>query len=149
MSIKFGDFEDIKQFDKEKTVGILSYLACEPRFRFEEVPDSETGELKSMPTDEVLEYDVLVNSSVAKGNITITVPPTATGVEVDEDKAYRKPVVFSDLTARLWENRSRQMVNGQERTVSTTGTKFRASDFKVEGLSDVKPQLKQDAKKDN
>lgn len=134
MSIKFGDFEDIKQFDKERTLGVLTYLACEPRFRFEEIADPETGELKSVPTDEVVEYDVLVNSSVAKGNITITVPPTATGVEVDEDKAYRKPVTFVELSARLWENRSRQMVNGQERVISVTGTKFRASDFKVDGF---------------
>ncbi|MGV3007208.1 DUF961 family protein [Streptococcus pluranimalium] len=149
MAIKFGDFEEIKSFDKEKTLGALTFLEATPRYRFEDTVDSETGEMKSMPTDDVEEYDILVYSSQAKGNITVTVPPTATGVEVDSDKAYRKPITFSDLTARLWENRTRQMVNGQERTVSTTGTKFRASDFVVSGLESAKNQHKSEDKKGN
>lgn len=149
MSIKFGNFEDITVFDKEKTLGQLTFLGVEPQYRFEDTVDSETGEIKSMPTDDVEEYDVLVSSSQAKGNITVTVPPTALGIEVDEDKAYRKPITFSDMTARLWETRDKQMVNGRERTVSRTGTKFRASDFVVEGLSDTKPQPKQEPKKGN
>lgn len=132
MSIKFGSFEDIKSFDKVKTIGKLSFLEVVPRYRFEDTVDSETGEMKTMPTDDIEEYDILCYSTVAKGNITITVPASSKGVEVDSDKAYRKPVEFSDLTGRLWSRREKRMNNNREITVHTSGTKFRASDFTVD-----------------
>ncbi|HEN0407592.1 TPA: DUF961 family protein [Streptococcus agalactiae] len=147
MSIKFGSFEDIKSFDKEKTVGKLTFLEAVPRYRFEETVDGETGEMKSMPTDDIEEYDVLCYSTVAKGNIIITVPADAKGVEVDSDKGYRKPISFNNLTGRLWTRREKRMSNNREITVHTFGTKFRASDFTVD--LGIQNQPKQELKGEN
>lgn len=147
MSIKFGSFEDITSFDKDKTIGKLIFLEVIPRYHFEEVADAETGELKNMPTDDIDEYDILCYSTVAKGNITITVPAESKGVEVDSDKAYRKPITFSNLTGRLWSRREKRMSNNREITVHTSGTKFRASDFTVDLGNQNQP--KQEVKKES
>ncbi|MFS1664086.1 hypothetical protein [Streptococcus sp. zg-JUN1979] len=144
MAIKLGATEAISNFDIKKTLGELLFLEVRPVYEFEDYVNEETGEKRTRPTDVISEYDIYCLSSVVNGGIYITVPATAKGVEIDEEKAYREPIVFEGLSARLWERRERRTVGGQERTVSTVGTKIRANDFKLANGTTAPAQPKQD-----
>lgn len=145
MTIKFGASEAIVDFDRNKTLGKLSFLEIKPQYVFEDYVDDETGEIRSRPTDEIQEYDILCNSTVAKGNIEITVPADAKGIDIDEDKSYRKDIDFKDLSARLWSRRDKRMVNNRETTTHISGIKFRAGDFTIVGMNQQpKPEPKKE-----
>lgn len=144
MSIKLGTTDPITNFDVKKTVGDLEFIEVQPQYDFEDYTDEETGEIRQRPTDVIREYNILCYSSVAKGNIVITVPVAAKGVEIDEDKAYREKIVFEGLSARLWARRERRRTRDGERTVLVTGTKLRATDFKLYAANDSKSDVKLD-----
>ncbi|KXT64438.1 DUF961 family protein [Streptococcus gallolyticus] len=140
MSVKFGE-EAIEKFDVAKTLGTMKLMEIRPVYDWEDVVDEETGEKKRLPTDEILEYDVVVFSSANQLRTTVTVPVEAKGVEIDLDKNYRKPVTFSGLTARVWQSREVTVDRNGNRQVSfTSGVKFRATDFSLAGTN---TQLKQ------
>ncbi|WP_164683340.1 DUF961 family protein [Streptococcus hyointestinalis] len=144
MSIKLGTTDPITNFDIKKTLGDLEFIEVQPQYDFEEYTDEETGEIRQRPTDVIREYNILCYSSVAKGNIVITVPVDAKGIEIDEDKAYREKIVFEGLSARLWGRRERRRTRDGERTVLVTGTKLRATDFKLAATNDNKLETKPD-----
>lgn len=140
MSVKFGN-EAIEDFDVAKTLGQLSLMEINPIFEWEDVVNEDTGEMVRRPTDEIIEYDVLVYSSADDGRLTVTIPVEAKGIEIDVEKNYRKPLAFQGLTARLWNNRE-SFVNAQGRRVTTYnyGVKFRATDFSLAGANNQPKQ---------
>ncbi len=146
MSVKFGN-EAIEDFDVTKTLGQLSLMEINPIFEWEDVVNEETGEIVRRPTDEIIEYDVLVYSSADDSRLTVTVPVEAKGVEIDVEKNYRKPLAFQGLTARLWTNRE-SFVNAQGRRLTTYnyGVKFRATDFSLAGANNQSKQKQGDEK---
>ena len=144
MSVKFGN-EAIKDFDVNRTLGQLSLMEITPVYDWDDTVNDETGEIVNRPTDEIVGYDVLVYSSADNGRVTVTVPVEAKGIEIDVEKNYRKPLIFQDLTARLWTNRE-TYTNNQGRKVVTyhDGVKFRATDFSLveSNNNQSKPQEK-------
>lgn len=140
MSVKFGN-EAIEDFDVTKTLGQLFLMEINPIFEWEDVVNEDTGEMVRRPTDEIIEYDVLVYSSADDSRLAVTVPVEAKGIEIDVEKNYRKPLAFQGLTARLWNNRE-SFVNAQGRRVTTYnyGVKFRATDFSLAGANNQPKQ---------
>lgn len=146
MSVKFGN-EAIEDFDVTKTLGQLSLMEINPIYEWEDVVNEDTGEMVRRPTDEIIEYDVLVYSSADDSRLTVTVPVQAKGIEIDVEKNYRKSLVFQGLTARLWTNRE-SFVNAQGRRLTTYnyGVKFRATDFSLAGVNNQSKQKQGDEK---
>ena len=132
MSIKYvkdenGLSKPFKTFDKAKTLGTLLFLEINPVREFDDQVDDETGEMKRLPTGEILGYNVLCQSSVEGSKVNIEVPVDAKGLSIDANKYYRKPIVFQDMTVNMWQ---RKETDFRGNRVIVSDNKFRATDFK-------------------
>lgn len=144
MSIKYvkdenGLSKPFKTFDKAKTLGTLLFLEINPVREFDDQVDDETGEMKRLPTGEILGYNVLCQSSVEGSKVNIEVPVDAKGLSIDANKYYRKPIVFQDMTVNMWQ---RKETDFRGNRVIVSDNKFRATDFKPveEATQTQKPQ---------
>ncbi|SEP71935.1 protein of unknown function [Streptococcus equinus] len=147
MSVKFGE-EAIEKFDVAKTLGKLKLMEIVPIYEWEDTLNEETGEMSRRPTDEVLEYDVVVFSTASQSRTIVTVPVEAKGIEIDLENNYRKTVSFDGLTARVWQNREVSVDGrGNRRVTFNSGVKFRASDFKLAEGNQPQAKVKEEVKK--
>lgn len=131
MSIKYvkdenGLSKPFKTFDKARTLGTLKFLEIKPVLDFEDQVDEETGEMKRLPTGDILEYLVHCDASVGS-KVDIAVPVDAKGLSIDANKYYRKPIVFQDMTVNMWQRRETDFRGNR---VIVSDNKFRATDFK-------------------
>ena len=150
MSLKYvkddnGLSKPFKTFDKAKTLGTLLFLEINPVREFDDQVDDETGEMKRLPTGEILGYNVLCQSSVEGSKVNIEVPVDAKGLSIDANKYYRKPIVFQDMTVNMWQRRETDFRGNR---VIISDNKFRAMDFKpVEEVTQA-PKSQGQAKKE-
>ena len=150
MSIKYvkdenGLSKPFKTFDKAKTLGTLLFLEINPVREFDDQVDDETGEMKRLPTGEILGYNVLCQSSVKGSKVNIEVPVDAKGLSIDANKYYRKPIVFQDITVNMWQ---RKETDYRGNRVIISDNKFRAMDFKPVEEASQAPKPQAQAKKE-